>query len=151
MIAPWPGSRFGYPKIRPPGMKCRRFGGKGEEGMGALSKLSQWRTLAREAAERTAILAKFLCILHVTNTYICTPTLVRTQSPPPPSPSSFLFQFNTPSSCKLSLIPVLAGVRSEHAPDVQSDGWRAVGREPDGADGEGATGRRSSGSITWKP
>nr|CAN75401.1 hypothetical protein VITISV_004497 [Vitis vinifera] len=46
-------------------MKCRRFGGKGEEGMGALSKLSQWRTLAREAAERTAILAKFLCILHV--------------------------------------------------------------------------------------
>ncbi|KAL6314283.1 hypothetical protein AAG906_016484 [Vitis piasezkii] len=57
-------------------MKCRRFGGKGEEDMGALSKLSQWRTLAREAAERTAILAKFLCILHVTNTYICTPTLV---------------------------------------------------------------------------
>lgn len=39
--------------------------------------LSQWRSLAREVAQRTAIVVKFLSILHVTNTYIFTSSLVR--------------------------------------------------------------------------
>ncbi|XP_010241323.1 PREDICTED: mitochondrial inner membrane protease subunit 1 [Nelumbo nucifera] len=36
----------------------------------------QWWSIAKEALDRTFIVAKFLCVLHVTNTYICTPTLV---------------------------------------------------------------------------
>ncbi|KAF8025983.1 hypothetical protein BT93_F2729 [Corymbia citriodora subsp. variegata] len=36
----------------------------------------RWRSIAKEALDRTAIVAKFLCLLHVANTYICTPTLV---------------------------------------------------------------------------
>lgn len=35
-----------------------------------------WKDIAKEALDRTAIVAKFLCLLHVTNTYVCSPTLV---------------------------------------------------------------------------
>ncbi|XP_059661380.1 mitochondrial ATP-independent inner membrane protease subunit 1a [Cornus florida] len=35
----------------------------------------QWRSIAKEALDRTMIVTKFLCWLHVTNTYICAPTL----------------------------------------------------------------------------
>ncbi|KAF3442305.1 hypothetical protein FNV43_RR16221 [Rhamnella rubrinervis] len=44
--------------------------------MGVLNYMSQWRSLAKEAMDRTAIVAKFLCLLHVTNTYVCSSTLV---------------------------------------------------------------------------
>ncbi|GLT53326.1 hypothetical protein SLA2020_266060 [Shorea laevis] len=44
--------------------------------MRLLNYMRQWRGLAKEALERTAIVAKFLCLLHVTDTYLCTPTLV---------------------------------------------------------------------------
>ncbi|KAI3904263.1 hypothetical protein MKW92_047942 [Papaver armeniacum] len=32
--------------------------------------------IAKEAFDRTILVGKFLCFLHVTNTYICSPTLV---------------------------------------------------------------------------
>lgn len=38
--------------------------------------LWRWRNAVKEALERTAVVAKFLCLLHVTNNYICSPTLV---------------------------------------------------------------------------
>ncbi|XP_019055497.1 PREDICTED: mitochondrial inner membrane protease subunit 1-like isoform X2 [Nelumbo nucifera] len=44
--------------------------------MGVRTILGQWRSTAKEVWDRTLIVAKFLCVLHVTNTYICTPTLV---------------------------------------------------------------------------
>ncbi|KAJ4980737.1 hypothetical protein NE237_031574 [Protea cynaroides] len=34
---------------------------------------AQWKSIAKEAMDRTLIVAKFFCILHVTNTYICSP------------------------------------------------------------------------------
>ncbi|GAB4846687.1 hypothetical protein Ancab_025693 [Ancistrocladus abbreviatus] len=40
------------------------------------AKLRQWRIVVKEAVDRTVIVAKFLCFLHITNTYICFPTLV---------------------------------------------------------------------------
>ncbi|KAL8139676.1 hypothetical protein V2J09_005697 [Rumex salicifolius] len=43
-------------------------------------KLLQRRAIAKEVAERTFIVAKFLSLLHITNTYLCTPTLVYGQS-----------------------------------------------------------------------
>ncbi|GMH05561.1 hypothetical protein Nepgr_007401 [Nepenthes gracilis] len=39
-------------------------------------KARQWRVMAKEALNRTVIVAKFLSFLHITNTYICFPTLV---------------------------------------------------------------------------
>ncbi|KAJ7981921.1 mitochondrial inner membrane protease subunit 1 [Quillaja saponaria] len=41
-----------------------------------LLSLGQWKSIAKEAVDRTAIVAKFLCWLHVTDTYLCSPTLV---------------------------------------------------------------------------
>ncbi|GMY33473.1 birch protein [Fagus crenata] len=38
--------------------------------------MGQWRSLAKEALDRTAIVANFLCLLHVTSNYLCSPTLV---------------------------------------------------------------------------
>ncbi|KAE8649250.1 hypothetical protein Csa_014397 [Cucumis sativus] len=38
--------------------------------------MGQWRSVVKEAIDRTVIIAKFLCLLHVTNNYICSPTLV---------------------------------------------------------------------------
>eukprot|EP00262_Sarcandra_glabra_P018263 TRINITY_DN648_c1_g2_i1.p1 TRINITY_DN648_c1_g2~~TRINITY_DN648_c1_g2_i1.p1 ORF type:complete len:168 (+),score=10.72 TRINITY_DN648_c1_g2_i1:237-740(+) len=35
-----------------------------------------WRNIAKEAFERSMVIAKFLCTLHVTNTYICSAALV---------------------------------------------------------------------------
>ncbi|XP_043707536.1 mitochondrial inner membrane protease subunit 1-like [Telopea speciosissima] len=40
------------------------------------SVAAQWKSIAREAVDRTLLVAKFLCFLHVTNTYVCTPCLV---------------------------------------------------------------------------
>ncbi|MCL7022613.1 hypothetical protein MKW94_012653 [Papaver nudicaule] len=44
--------------------------------------MSRWRNLfkgenVKEAFDRTFLFAKFLCFLHVTNTYLCSPVLVR--------------------------------------------------------------------------
>ncbi|KAK9268416.1 hypothetical protein L1049_000166 [Liquidambar formosana] len=44
--------------------------------MRGLGSLGLWKNLAKEALDQTAIVAKFLCLLHVTNTYLCTATLV---------------------------------------------------------------------------
>ncbi|KAA8524062.1 hypothetical protein F0562_010507 [Nyssa sinensis] len=44
--------------------------------MRLLRNMAQWRTIAKEALDRTVIVGKFLCFLHCTNTYICSPTLV---------------------------------------------------------------------------
>ncbi|KAI8552358.1 hypothetical protein RHMOL_Rhmol06G0260400 [Rhododendron molle] len=41
-----------------------------------LGSIGQWRNMAKEALDRTAIVAKFLCFLHVTNNYLCSSTLV---------------------------------------------------------------------------
>ncbi|KAF1897610.1 hypothetical protein Lal_00032367 [Lupinus albus] len=38
--------------------------------------ISQWRNAAKEALDHTAITLKFLCWLHVTNNYLCSPTHV---------------------------------------------------------------------------
>uniref|UniRef100_A0A0A0KVI4 Peptidase S26 domain-containing protein n=2 Tax=Cucumis sativus TaxID=3659 RepID=A0A0A0KVI4_CUCSA len=40
------------------------------------ASMGQWRSVVKEAIDRTVIIAKFLCLLHVTNNYICSPTLV---------------------------------------------------------------------------
>jgi inner membrane protease subunit 1 len=44
--------------------------------MRLVNYMRQWRSVAKEALDRTAIVAKFLCLLHVTNNYLCSPTLV---------------------------------------------------------------------------
>ncbi|KAK7244051.1 hypothetical protein RIF29_38869 [Crotalaria pallida] len=44
--------------------------------MKLVSHIAQWRSLAKEALDRTAITAKFLCWLHVTSNYLCSPTHV---------------------------------------------------------------------------
>ncbi|KAK9132555.1 hypothetical protein Scep_012083 [Stephania cephalantha] len=36
----------------------------------------QWRSVAREAWDRSLIMAKFLCLLHVVDTYLCSSVLV---------------------------------------------------------------------------
>ncbi|XP_073221039.1 mitochondrial ATP-independent inner membrane protease subunit 1a isoform X2 [Cicer arietinum] len=41
-----------------------------------MSHIAQWRSGAKEALDRTAIIAKFLCCLHFTDTYLCSPTHV---------------------------------------------------------------------------
>ncbi|XP_057507095.1 mitochondrial ATP-independent inner membrane protease subunit 1a isoform X3 [Actinidia eriantha] len=38
--------------------------------------IGQWSSVAKEALDRTMIVAKFLCLLHVTNNYLCSSTLV---------------------------------------------------------------------------
>ncbi|XP_021773935.1 mitochondrial inner membrane protease subunit 1-like [Chenopodium quinoa] len=40
------------------------------------SKLRQWRNIAKEAVNRTIIIAKFLSLFHITETYIFSPTIV---------------------------------------------------------------------------
>lgn len=40
------------------------------------AKLGQWRSKAKEAAQRTVIIVKFLCLLHVTDAYIISPSIV---------------------------------------------------------------------------
>ncbi|KAF5778306.1 putative signal peptidase I [Helianthus annuus] len=41
-----------------------------------LNNLTKWSAIAKQSFDRAAIVAKFLCLLHVTNTYIFSPTLV---------------------------------------------------------------------------
>ncbi|CAA3012082.1 mitochondrial inner membrane protease subunit 1 [Olea europaea var. sylvestris] len=36
----------------------------------------RWKSTAKEAMDHTILFAKFLCLLHVTNNYLCSPTLV---------------------------------------------------------------------------
>ncbi|KAH7861422.1 hypothetical protein Vadar_025956 [Vaccinium darrowii] len=38
--------------------------------------IGQWRSIAKEALDQTAIVTKFLCFLHVTNNYLCSSILV---------------------------------------------------------------------------
>ncbi|XP_057540305.1 mitochondrial ATP-independent inner membrane protease subunit 1a isoform X2 [Amaranthus tricolor] len=40
------------------------------------SKLVQLKSIAKETVERTIIIARFLCLLHVTDTYLFSPNLV---------------------------------------------------------------------------
>ncbi|XP_075643901.1 mitochondrial ATP-independent inner membrane protease subunit 1a isoform X2 [Castanea sativa] len=58
--------------------------------MRLLSYMGQWKSAAKEVLDRTAIVAKFLCLLHVTNNYLCSPTLVGN---PINTCSIFLFSF----------------------------------------------------------
>ncbi|KAL6999693.1 Mitochondrial ATP-independent inner membrane protease subunit 1a [Sarracenia purpurea var. burkii] len=44
--------------------------------MRVVGYIKQWRSVAKEALDRTMIVAKFLCLLHVTNNYLCSSTLV---------------------------------------------------------------------------
>ncbi|XP_047342236.1 mitochondrial inner membrane protease subunit 1 [Impatiens glandulifera] len=44
--------------------------------MALLRYIGQWRNNAKEALDRTMIVVKFLCLLHVTDTYLCSPTIV---------------------------------------------------------------------------
>ncbi|OAY28867.1 mitochondrial inner membrane protease subunit 1 [Manihot esculenta] len=44
--------------------------------MRVVKYISEWSSIAKEALSQTFIVAKFLCLLHVTNAYICSPTLV---------------------------------------------------------------------------
>ncbi|KAK3009355.1 hypothetical protein RJ639_013091 [Escallonia herrerae] len=39
--------------------------------------MGKWKTLAQAAIERTAIVAKFICLYHITDTYLFSPTIVR--------------------------------------------------------------------------
>ncbi|XP_050219662.1 uncharacterized protein LOC126670052 [Mercurialis annua] len=41
-----------------------------------LRVMSYWQNIVREAVSQTTIVAKFLCLLHVTSSYLCSPTLV---------------------------------------------------------------------------
>ena len=59
--------------------------------MRLLSYMGQWKSAAKEVLDRTAIVAKFLCLLHVTNNYLCSPTLVGN---PINTSSIFLFFFS---------------------------------------------------------
>lgn len=63
--------------------------------MRVVKYISEWSSIAKEALSQTFIVAKFLCLLHVTNAYICSPTLVFFYPFPPFSSSSpSLFWFN---------------------------------------------------------
>lgn len=44
--------------------------------------MGQWRSLAKEVIDRGLILAKFFCFIHVTSTYLCSSSLVRTLTLP---------------------------------------------------------------------
>lgn len=39
-------------------------------------RTGRWRSLAKEALEQSMIVAKTLCLIHVTGNYLCTPFLV---------------------------------------------------------------------------
>ncbi|KAK7272628.1 hypothetical protein RJT34_29348 [Clitoria ternatea] len=41
--------------------------------MRLVGNMAQWKSAAKEALDRTAIVAKFLCCLHVTSNYLCSP------------------------------------------------------------------------------
>ncbi|MCD7449017.1 hypothetical protein HAX54_048100 [Datura stramonium] len=38
--------------------------------------LSQWKSKAKDGIQQSILIAKFLCLLHVTNNYICSPVQV---------------------------------------------------------------------------
>ncbi|XAR56405.1 Signal peptidase I [Bertholletia excelsa] len=38
--------------------------------------MGQWRTMAKELLDRSMIVVRFFCLLHVTDNYICSPTIV---------------------------------------------------------------------------
>ncbi|KAK9688699.1 hypothetical protein RND81_09G004800 [Saponaria officinalis] len=40
------------------------------------TRLKQWRNIAKETATRSFLVAKFLCLLHVTDTYLFSPSIV---------------------------------------------------------------------------
>ncbi|KEH38481.1 putative signal peptidase I [Medicago truncatula] len=39
-----------------------------------MNYIAQWKSVAKEALDRSAIIAKFLCYLHFTGNYLCSPT-----------------------------------------------------------------------------
>lgn len=39
-----------------------------------MNYIAQWKSVAKEALDRSAIIAKFLCYLHFTSNYLCSPT-----------------------------------------------------------------------------
>eukprot|EP00257_Ricinus_communis_P016708 XP_015574965.1 mitochondrial inner membrane protease subunit 1 [Ricinus communis] len=41
----------------------------------SIRNLAQWKSFAKEALNQSILVAKFLCFLHVTNTYLCTAAL----------------------------------------------------------------------------
>ncbi|XP_050235220.1 mitochondrial inner membrane protease subunit 1-like [Mercurialis annua] len=41
----------------------------------SLRNISPWKSFAKEALSQSILVAKFLCFLHVTNTYVCTAAL----------------------------------------------------------------------------
>ncbi|MCL7040394.1 hypothetical protein MKW94_020565 [Papaver nudicaule] len=43
--------------------------------MNGLRNLLKYKSIAKEAFDKTLIAGELLCFLHVTNTYVCTPTL----------------------------------------------------------------------------
>ncbi|XP_009606873.1 mitochondrial ATP-independent inner membrane protease subunit 1a isoform X2 [Nicotiana tomentosiformis] len=44
--------------------------------MRVLQYLSQWKSKAKDGISQSLLVAKFLCLLHVTNNYICSPVMV---------------------------------------------------------------------------
>ena len=86
---------------------CYRDG----EMMKVLSYIAQWKPIAKEALDRTAITIKFLCWLHVTNNYICSSTHVFNSKF---SPLSLLHLSATPL-CNMYYL-VVAGARNQYAP-----------------------------------
>ncbi|KAI9083550.1 hypothetical protein K1719_034492 [Acacia pycnantha] len=44
--------------------------------MGLVNYIAQWRGVMKEVVDRTAITVKFLCLLHVTDNYLCSPSHV---------------------------------------------------------------------------
>ncbi|XP_060189419.1 mitochondrial ATP-independent inner membrane protease subunit 1a [Lycium barbarum] len=44
--------------------------------MRLLHYLSQWKSKAKDGFQQSLLIAKFLCLLHVTNNYICSPVMV---------------------------------------------------------------------------
>lgn len=77
--------------------------------------MRQWTSVGKEALNQISTVARFLCLLHVTDNYLCSPTLVRK----PLFHLNCLFFTIIFSKCDL----VSAGVRSKHAPDVELN-WR---------------------------
>lgn len=48
-----------------------------------LHRISELKSAAKEAVSKSLLFAKFLCLLHVTDTYLCSPIIVRTENCPP--------------------------------------------------------------------
>lgn len=61
--------------------------------MRLLNYLGQWRSVAKEAKDLTVTVAKFMGLLHVTDAYLCSSTLVVTATLPF-SPHSPLFKIS---------------------------------------------------------